>query len=252
MLALTFLTTKSEPCHEAAPRAVRTPADRRPRPGAGSRNRRRGGPGARAGDGLGVLELLRRQDRPQRHQGPGGRTGVLRSAGRRYTYVNIDEGWWQGTRDSAGNITVDTAEWPGGMAAIADYLHSKGLKAGIYTDAGRDGCGYYFPTGRPAAPGTGAKATTCRTCCSSQRWGFDFVKVDCAAATPRASTRRAPTAPSATPTAPRPRRPAARSSSRSATGARRTRGTGAPGWPRCGGPARTSSTTARRRRCRRR
>ena len=68
-----------------------------------------------------------------------------------YDHVNIDEGWWQGTRDSAGNITVDTAEWPGGMSAIADYLHSKGLKAGIYTDAGRDGCGYYFPTGRPAA-----------------------------------------------------------------------------------------------------
>src|SRR6266496_4428420 len=58
-----------------------------------------------------------------------------------YTYVNIDEGWWQGTRDAAGNITVDTAEWPGGMKAIADYIHSKGLKAGIYTDAGRDGEG---------------------------------------------------------------------------------------------------------------
>src|SRR5262245_47851725 len=45
-----------------------------------------------------------------------------------YQYVNIDEGWWQGTRDSAGNITVDQAEWPGGMKAIADYIHSKGLK----------------------------------------------------------------------------------------------------------------------------
>jgi hypothetical protein len=33
-----------------------------------------------------------------------------------YRYVNIDEGWWQGTRDSAGNITVDTREWPGGMS----------------------------------------------------------------------------------------------------------------------------------------
>ena len=35
----------------------------------------------------------------------------LKDAG--YSYVNIDEGWWQGTRDSSGNITVDTAEWPG-------------------------------------------------------------------------------------------------------------------------------------------
>lgn len=52
-----------------------------------------------------------------------------------YDYINIDEGWWQGTRDSAGNITIDEAEWPGGMKAIADYIHSKGLKAGIYTDS---------------------------------------------------------------------------------------------------------------------
>jgi hypothetical protein len=95
-----------------------------------------------------------------------------------YRYVNIDEGWWQGTRDSAGNITVDTAEWPGGMAAIADYLHSKGLKAGIYTDAGRDGCGYYYPTGRPAAPGSGSEGHYAQDMLQFSRWGFDFVKVD--------------------------------------------------------------------------
>jgi len=100
----------------------------------------------------------------------------LRAAG--YSYVNIDEGWWQGTRDAAGTITVDTAEWPGGMAAIADYLHSKGLKAGIYTDAGRDGCGYYFPTGRPAAPGSGSEGHYLQDLLQFQRWGFDFVKVD--------------------------------------------------------------------------
>ncbi|MBE8524574.1 RICIN domain-containing protein [Amycolatopsis sp. H6(2020)] len=100
----------------------------------------------------------------------------LKDAG--YSYVNIDEGWWQGTRDSAGNITVDTAEWPGGMKAIADYLHGKGLKAGIYTDAGRDGCGYYFPTGRPAAPGSGSEGHYLQDMLQFQRWGFDFVKVD--------------------------------------------------------------------------
>ncbi len=95
-----------------------------------------------------------------------------------YTYVNIDEGWWQGTRDAAGNITVDTAEWPGGMKAIADYIHSKGLKAGIYTDAGRDGCGYYFPTGRPAAPGSGSEGHYDQDFLQFSQWGFDFVKVD--------------------------------------------------------------------------
>ncbi|MCX4767078.1 ricin-type beta-trefoil lectin domain protein [Streptomyces sp. NBC_01275] len=95
-----------------------------------------------------------------------------------YQYINIDEGWWQGTRDSAGNITVDTAEWPGGMSAIADYIHSKGLKAGIYTDAGKDGCGYYYPTGRPAAPGSGSEGHYEQDMLQFSQWGFDFVKVD--------------------------------------------------------------------------
>jgi hypothetical protein len=100
----------------------------------------------------------------------------LKDAG--YQYVNIDEGWWQGTRDSGGNITVDTNEWPGGMKAIADYIHSKGLKAGIYTDAGRDGCGYYYPTGRPAAPGSGSEGHYDQDFLQFSKWGFDFVKVD--------------------------------------------------------------------------
>ncbi|MFI7407056.1 RICIN domain-containing protein [Streptomyces sp. NPDC049627] len=95
-----------------------------------------------------------------------------------YRYINIDEGWWQGTRDSAGNITVDETEWPGGMKAIADYIHSKGLKAGIYTDAGKDGCGYYFPTGRPAAPGSGSEGHYDQDFLQFSKWGFDFVKVD--------------------------------------------------------------------------
>ncbi|WP_433060633.1 ricin-type beta-trefoil lectin domain protein [Dactylosporangium sp. CS-033363] len=95
-----------------------------------------------------------------------------------YQYINIDEGWWQGTRDASGNITVDQNEWPGGMAAIADYIHGKGLKAGIYTDAGRDGCGYYYPTGRPAAPGSGSEGHYAQDMLQFARWGFDFVKVD--------------------------------------------------------------------------
>lgn len=95
-----------------------------------------------------------------------------------YQYVNIDEGWWQGTRDSAGNITIDTSEWPGGMQAIADYIHGLGLKAGIYTDAGKDGCGYYYPTGRDAAPHSGAEGHYDQDFLQFSKWGFDFVKVD--------------------------------------------------------------------------
>ncbi|TDT97423.1 ricin-type beta-trefoil lectin protein [Streptomyces sp. 846.5] len=97
-----------------------------------------------------------------------------------YDYVNIDEGWWHGTRDSSGNITVDTTKWPGGMAAMASYIHSLGLKAGIYTDAGKNGCGYYYPTPStvPAYAGTGSEGHYQQDMQTFQNWGFDYVKVD--------------------------------------------------------------------------
>jgi len=64
------------------------------------------------------------------------------------------------------------------MQAIADYIHGLGLKAGIYTDAGKDGCGYYYPTGRPAAPGSGSEGHYEQDFLQFSKWGFDFVKVD--------------------------------------------------------------------------
>jgi Alpha galactosidase A/Ricin-type beta-trefoil lectin domain/Alpha galactosidase C-terminal beta sandwich domain len=108
-------------------------------------------------------------------------TDALVSSGMKdagYEYVNIDEGWWKGARDSTGNITVDTVQWPGGMQAIVDYIHSKGLKAGIYTDAGRNGCGYYYPTEHPAYPGSGSEGHYDQDFLQFSRWGFDYVKVD--------------------------------------------------------------------------
>ncbi|KRD02795.1 ricin-type beta-trefoil lectin domain protein [Streptomyces sp. Root264] len=95
-----------------------------------------------------------------------------------YKYVNLDDGWWQGARDSNGAIVVDENLWPGGMKAIADHIHGKGLKAGIYTDAGKQGCGYYYPTTRPAAPNTGMEGHYQQDLETFQRWGFDYVKID--------------------------------------------------------------------------
>src|SRR5581483_9854703 len=84
-----------------------------------------------------------------------------------------------GSRDSSGNITVNTTQWPGGMSAIAAYIHSKGLKAGIYADAGKNGCGYYYPTaGTPAAPNTGSEGHYQQDLTQFQTWGFDLVKID--------------------------------------------------------------------------
>src|SRR5580698_1934569 len=65
-----------------------------------------------------------------------------------YQYINIDEGWWLGERDKDGNIVVDPKAWPaiaageraGDMANVVRFIHGLGLKAGIYTDAGLDGC----------------------------------------------------------------------------------------------------------------
>src|SRR6202158_6558751 len=52
-----------------------------------------------------------------------------------YVYVNIDD-CWQVSRDANANIVVDPQRFPHGMKALADYVHSLGLKVGIYYDAG--------------------------------------------------------------------------------------------------------------------
>lgn len=53
-----------------------------------------------------------------------------------YWYVNIDDGYFGG-RDENGKLFADASKFPSGMKALADYIHSKNLKAGIYTDAGK-------------------------------------------------------------------------------------------------------------------
>lgn len=62
----------------------------------------------------------------------------LRDAG--YIYVNIDDCWAELTRDSSGRIVPHLANFPNGMKALADYVHSLGLKLGIYSDAGNKTC----------------------------------------------------------------------------------------------------------------
>src|SRR3979411_839221 len=50
-----------------------------------------------------------------------------------YKYVNIDDCWQVG-RDAQGTIVADPSRFPSGIKALADYVHSKGLKLGLYTD----------------------------------------------------------------------------------------------------------------------
>jgi len=108
--------------------------------------------------------------------------GMLKAG---YQYINIDEGWWMGKRDAEGNILVDETAWPaiapgekpGDMANISRFIHSLGLKAGIYTDAGRDGCSMYPDIG-PKILGVGSEGHYEQDFLQFARWGFDFVKVD--------------------------------------------------------------------------
>ena len=64
-----------------------------------------------------------------------------------YQYVVIDD-CWHGARDANGFITADPDRFPAGIKALSDYIHSKGLKFGIYSDAGTKTCG-----GRPGSQG---------------------------------------------------------------------------------------------------
>jgi alpha-galactosidase len=89
----------------------------------------------------------------------------MRDAG--YQYVVIDD-CWQVARDRAGRLVADSARFPEGMKALADYVHSKGLKFGLYTDAGRRTC-----QGRPGT--YEHEETDART---FAEWGVDYVKED--------------------------------------------------------------------------
>jgi hypothetical protein len=111
-------------------------------------------------------------------------TSGMQKAG--YQYINIDEGWWLGQRDARGNIVVDASQWPalqpgehaGDMSNIVRFIHSLGLKAGIYTDAGEAGCGFYGPDLGPPMPHTGAEGYYDQDFLQFAQWGFDYVKVD--------------------------------------------------------------------------
>jgi alpha-galactosidase len=84
-----------------------------------------------------------------------------------YQYVVIDD-CWQVSRDEDGFIVADPQRFPSGIKALADYVHSKGLKFGIYSDAGTKTCG-----GRP-----GSQGHEYQDALQYARWGVDYLKYD--------------------------------------------------------------------------
>jgi alpha-galactosidase len=84
-----------------------------------------------------------------------------------YEYIVIDD-CWQVSRDKYGNIVPDAVRFPSGMKALADYVHSKGLKFGLYSDAGTKTC-----QGRPGSKGFEEKDAK-----QYAAWGVDYLKYD--------------------------------------------------------------------------
>jgi len=60
-----------------------------------------------------------------------------------YTYIVLDDGWMAKERDANGNLVADPVKFPSGMRALADYIHAKGLKFGLYNCAGTQTCAGY-------------------------------------------------------------------------------------------------------------
>jgi alpha-galactosidase len=84
-----------------------------------------------------------------------------------YQYVVIDD-CWQVDRDKDGNIFVDAKRFPEGIKPLADYVHSLGLKFGIYSDAGSKTC-----AGRP-----GGLGHEYQDAIKYAAWGVDYLKYD--------------------------------------------------------------------------
>jgi alpha-galactosidase len=97
----------------------------------------------------------------------------MRDAG--YQYVVVDDCWFDPQRDSAGNLRANASKFPGGMKALGDYIHARGLKFGIYqvpTDRTCAQRGGAYPGSTGSA---GHEAQDARTFAS---WGVDYLKYD--------------------------------------------------------------------------
>ncbi|KAG5530784.1 hypothetical protein RHGRI_025680 [Rhododendron griersonianum] len=86
-----------------------------------------------------------------------------------YKYVNIDDCWAEIARDTKGNLVPKKSTFPSGIKALADYVHGKGLKLGIYSDAG------YLTCSKTMPGSLGYEETDAKTFAS---WGIDYLKYD--------------------------------------------------------------------------
>ncbi len=95
-----------------------------------------------------------------------------------YTYFNMDDGFFGG-RDDNGRLLFHKERFPNGIKVIADYAHSKGLKAGCYSEGGDNTCGFYYDNEGHNGNGTGLYGYEKQDLeMFLDEFGFDFIKVD--------------------------------------------------------------------------
>ncbi|MBB5730282.1 NPCBM/NEW2 domain-containing protein [Sphingomonas prati] len=112
-----------------------------------------------------------------------------------YRNVNIDDGWWQQRRQSDGRLVIRTAKFPSAgkpgstdtsFRPLTDRIHAMGLRAGIYSDIGRNSCGQIYtpdfknqPEGSVAEREVGLYGHVDQDIrLFFEEWGFDTIKVD--------------------------------------------------------------------------
>lgn len=94
-----------------------------------------------------------------------------------YRFINIDDGYFGG-RDANGILFPNAKKFPSGMKALTEYIHSKRLKAGIYTDAGNNTCGSIYDKDSLGI-GVGIYGHLKQDCnLFFNEWKFDFLKAD--------------------------------------------------------------------------
>eukprot|EP01060_Flectonema_neradi_P037935 TRINITY_DN779_c5_g1_i1.p1 TRINITY_DN779_c5_g1~~TRINITY_DN779_c5_g1_i1.p1 ORF type:complete len:404 (+),score=84.65 TRINITY_DN779_c5_g1_i1:68-1279(+) len=97
----------------------------------------------------------------------------MRDAG--YEYINVDGGWWNGsdtgviTRNESGFTTYNRQKYPHGIKNVIDYIHSKGMKYGHYTDAGTAACNHDAPMSEYYEHQDVALFVS---------WNIDYIKID--------------------------------------------------------------------------
>ncbi|MEE1943892.1 hypothetical protein VRU48_02155 [Pedobacter sp. KR3-3] len=94
-----------------------------------------------------------------------------------YKYVNIDDGYFN-NRYADGRFRLDSIKFPNGMKVVADYIHSKGLKAGFYSEAGANTCGSIWDAQKGGVGGGLFGHDQQDVDLFLKSWGFDYLKVD--------------------------------------------------------------------------